>query len=31
MVVGLNDPATDEVLAEIRALPQIDNARVVAM
>lgn len=31
MVVGLDDPATEAVLAEIRALPQIANARVVAM
>ena len=31
MVVGLDDPLSDDVLAEIRALPQVDDARVVAM
>ena len=31
MVVGLDDPLPDEVLAEIKALPQVDDARVVAM
>ena len=31
MVVGLDDPASDAALAEIKAVPQIDNARVVAM
>ena len=31
MVLGVDDPISDEALAEIKALPQIDNARVVAM
>ena len=31
MVVGLDDPISDVVLAEIKALPQVDDARVVAM
>ena len=31
MVVGSDDPIPDDVLAEIKALPQVDNARVVAM
>ena len=31
MVVGLDDPISDGVLAEIKALPQVDDARVVAM
>ena len=31
MVVGLDDPISEDVLAEIRALPQVDDARVVAM
>ena len=31
MVVGLDDPIGEDVLAEIRALPQVDDARVVAM
>ncbi len=31
MVVGLDDPLSDDVLAEIKALPQVDDARVVAM
>ncbi len=31
MVVGSDDPIPDGVLAEIKALPQVDNARVVAM
>ena len=31
MVLGVDDPISAEALAEIMALPQIDNARVVAM
>ena len=31
MVVGSDDPIPNDVLAEIKALPQVDNARVVAM
>ena len=31
MVLGVDDPISADVLAEIKALPQIDNARVVAM
>ena len=31
MVLGVDDPISPEALAEIKALPQIDNARVVAM
>ncbi len=31
MVLGVDDPVSDDALAEIKALPQIDNARVVAM
>ena len=31
MVVGSDDPISEAVLAEVKALPQVDNARVVAM
>ena len=31
MVLGLDDPVSNEALAAIRALPQVDDARVVAM
>ena len=31
MVVGSDDPISEAVLSEIKALPQVDNARVVAM
>ena len=31
MVLGVDDPISADALAEIMALPQIDNARVVAM
>ena len=31
MVLGVDDPIPDDVLAEIKALPQVDNARVVPM
>ena len=31
MVLGVDDPIPHDVLAEIKALPQVDNARVVSM
>jgi D-3-phosphoglycerate dehydrogenase len=31
MVLGVDDPIPADALAEIKALPQVDNARVVAM
>ena len=31
MIIGVDDPINASALAEIKALPQIDNARVVAM
>jgi D-3-phosphoglycerate dehydrogenase len=31
MVLGLDDPVSEEALTAIRALPQVDDVRVVAM